>query len=340
MRTFVAASGICRVIIVAAIALFVFPNVTLGQTAPALGTASSFALFTGTGASFVNSKATLVTGDIGSNASTITGFSPGQVVGATEVMNGVSAQVATDVGQAYSALAALIDTDVLTNSTLGNGQILSVPFGSASKVYHLDEAGTINGDLILDANNDPNAVFIIKILGALSTNASSRVILQNGASLCNVYWRIQGAVSLGASSVFRGTIVSVGAISLLEGSSLYGRALSTAGAIDLHNNTVSITVSIAAFSPAESTRCQGAGTVTTTTTAVNNSIPVVYSLDATTAAFSGNSIDAATGAVTYDAAWYGTTIITATATGCTGSVSATHTVTVYPVPNQTLIYHY
>jgi hypothetical protein len=43
---------------------------------------------------------------------------------------------------------------------------------------------------------------------------------------------------LGPSSVFRGNIVAAGAIHLLDGATLYGRALTTAGAIDMHTNVV------------------------------------------------------------------------------------------------------
>ena len=93
--------------------------------------------------------------------------------------------------------------------------------------------------------------------------------------------------------------------------------------------TVTPTVTINAFSPATSTRCQGAGTVTTTTTA-NNSTGITYSLDATTAAFAGNSIDAATGAATYAAGWSGTTTITASAAGCNGPATTNLTVTTTP----------
>jgi ice-binding like protein len=55
-----------------------------------------------------------------------------------------------------------------------------------------------------------------------------------------VYWQINGAVSLGDSSVFAGTILANGAIGLLESASLTGRALSIAGAISLQNNIISI----------------------------------------------------------------------------------------------------
>ena len=78
---------------------------------------------------------------------------------------------------------------------------------------------------------------------------------------------------------------------------------------------------------ATSVRCQGAATITYTATAVNNQ-GITYTLDATTYAFPGNSINTTTGAVTYAAGWSGTTTITATAAGCSGPTSATHTVTI------------
>src|SRR5205085_379991 len=75
------------------------------------------------------------------------------------------------------------------------------------------------------------------------------------------------------------------------------------------------------------TRCQGAGTVTDTATATDKT-GITYSLDATSKAF-GNTINAATGAVTYAAGWSGNTTITATAAGCTPT-TATYTVTTTP----------
>jgi hypothetical protein len=80
---------------------------------------------------------------------------------------------------------------------------------------------------------------------------------------------------------------------------------------------------------ATSTRCQGAGTVTYTATA-SNATGITYSLDAASIA-GGNSINSSTGAVTYAAAWNGTTIITASAAGCNGPQTSTHTVTVNPL---------
>jgi hypothetical protein len=79
---------------------------------------------------------------------------------------------------------------------------------------------------------------------------------------------------------------------------------------------------------ANSTRCQGAGTVTYSATS-SNSTSITYALDDASLAV-GNTINSTNGAVTYVAIWSGTSIITATAAGCGGPKSATHAVTITP----------
>ncbi|MBK8608723.1 MAG: T9SS type A sorting domain-containing protein [Chitinophagaceae bacterium] len=96
-----------------------------------------------------------------------------------------------------------------------------------------------------------------------------------------------------------------------------------------HTVTITPTVGTPVFVlGATSTRCQGANTVTYTANATNNT-GITYSLDASSIA-AGNSINATTGAVTYWTGWTGTSIITATATGCNGPKTANHTVTITP----------
>ncbi len=78
---------------------------------------------------------------------------------------------------------------------------------------------------------------------------------------------------------------------------------------------------------ATSSRCQGAGTGTYTA-AATGSTSISYSLDASTLAFTGNSINSGTGVVTFAGGWTGTSQVTATAQGCNGPASAIHTITI------------
>jgi hypothetical protein len=55
-----------------------------------------------------------------------------------------------------------------------------------------------------------------------------------------VYFQINGEVHLGVNSDFKGTIINNAAIGLLEGTSLLGRVLSTARAIILNENIVTL----------------------------------------------------------------------------------------------------
>jgi gliding motility-associated-like protein len=212
--------------------LFLSSTVIFAQV-PNLGNVSNFAVFTAVGAFTNVGVATNVAGDVGTNVGAFNAFPPGQLLGAIHVADVTSAAAAIDVATAYSTLAG-IPCGAVLGVTLGSGQIL-VP-----NVYCTGAATTLNGNLILDGQNDPNAVFVFQIDGAFATGTFSNISVINGASLCNVYWQINGQFDLGDSSVFRGRVINNGAINLLEGATLYGNALSVAGAVSLHNNLIVI----------------------------------------------------------------------------------------------------
>jgi hypothetical protein len=142
--------------------------------------------------------------------------------------------------------------------------------------------------------------------------------------------------SLNAASITGGNSInsSTGTVTYAAGWS--GTSTITASAAgcngpstSTHTVTITPTVGTPVFTlGATSTRCQGAGTVTYTASATNTT-GITYSLNAA-AITGGNSINSATGVVTYAAGWTGSTIITASAAGCSGPRTATHTVTITP----------
>lgn len=219
-----------KIFIIAIIIFQLFEITKIFGQAPDLGAASNFGLFTADGA-FENTGASTVVGNIGTDKGSFLGFPSGTVYGEIHVADSASALAAIDINIAYTYLYDITSDSVL-GAILGNNQIL-IP-----NIYNITTLSQLQGDLILDGQGNPDALFIIKINGAYTTSKFSNVILTNSASVNNVYWQINGAFELGDSSVFRGTLVVNGAISLMEGSSLYGRGLSRAGAIALHNNIV------------------------------------------------------------------------------------------------------
>ena len=218
-----------------AAALLAAPRAGTSQIAPPLGAATSFALFTAVGA-VNNSGPTIVNGNIGTNAGAFTGFPPGVINGNRHVANTLSTRAATDVQTAFTHMSNISYVVPLSvyGSTAGVSQTL-LP-GS----YTVSQATTLAGELILDAQNNSNALFFLRVGGALTTGANSMVRLVRGASVNNVYWLVTGRVDLGQTSTFRGTLIVDGAINMILGASLEGRGLSRQGAITLDTNTASL----------------------------------------------------------------------------------------------------
>lgn len=213
-------------LILAIVFLFGLLNTSLGQ-APDLGTASSFALFTATGA-LTNVGSSSVTGDIGTNDGAFSGFNTATVMGQTHVSDPTSASAAADVVTAYNSLVATPCTTVLTSPELGNQTL-------TSGVYCQNTAlpSTLTGTLTLSGTG----IFIIKLSSALVTATNSSIVLTNGATSANVFFQILGAATLGTGSTFKGTIVAMGAI-VLNTTTLEGRALSTVGAITVNESSI------------------------------------------------------------------------------------------------------
>jgi hypothetical protein len=201
--------------------LLLIPNVSFGQTIN-LGTAANYVLFSTNGA-VSNSGISQVTGNVGTNNGSSTAF--GNVNGVMHDNDGSSAQCASDLLIAYNQLKSAIPTDFIA-PLMGNGVTLF------AGVYSVDGAATLNNELTLDAKNDPNAQFIFQIAGSLSTGAASKVTLINGALACNVFWKVEGLVSIASTTSMKGTVIANNAALIMStGSKLEGRALSTAGAI-------------------------------------------------------------------------------------------------------------
>ncbi len=207
------------------VAVMLLPGVQHAQ-APNLGTAADFVLFSSDGA-VSNTGLSQITGNVGTNNGSSTGF--GNVNGVMHDADGASAQCATDLLTAYGQLFAAIPA-FFPAPLLGNGQTLN------AGVYSIFGGATLNGNLILDAQNDPSAVFIFQLEGAFSTAAQSSVQLVNGAQACNVFWKVEGLVDMATGTYMVGNIVANNAAIILNsGTTLEGRALSTTGAVTVHD---------------------------------------------------------------------------------------------------------
>jgi hypothetical protein len=96
----------------------------------------------------------------------------------------------------------------------------------------------ITGTLTLDAEGNPNAVFIFQAASTLITASGSSVNLINGANACNVFWQVGSSATLGTNSTFRGTILALATITVTTGVTIDGRALARNGAVTLDTDVI------------------------------------------------------------------------------------------------------
>ena len=205
------------------LSIILFPNFLFSQTAPNLNTAASYVLFTGNGEFTSTSSSTNVSGNVGNVVGAVNAFPLGNLTGTKHFGDAASVQADSDIVAAYADLVSK-PCDFVHGVGFGSNETLT------PGVYCSSAASTMNGNLNLDAGGNPNAVFIIKIDGAFSAASGSQIVLSNLASACNVYWQINGVVDLD-NTVFKGTMLVNGAISLNAGTRLTGRALTKTGAL-------------------------------------------------------------------------------------------------------------
>lgn len=211
--------------------LIMLSGLAANAQAPVLGSSANFVIFSSDGAvssNVTNSLMTHLTGNVGTNTSgdTSTGF--GNVNGVMQDNNIASSLASADLLIAYNQLNALIP-NYFPSALLGNGNTF------VAGTYFINGAAVLDGTLTLNAQNNPNALFVIQINGSFSTNSLSEIILTNGALACNVFWKVEGLVDMSAGTKMKGTIVANNAAILMGvGSELDGRLLSTTGAITVN----------------------------------------------------------------------------------------------------------
>ena len=203
-------------------------NSAWAQTAPPMGSAQSFAVL---GASTVtNTGPTSIVGDVGvSPGSSITGFPPGNVTGTIHAADAVAAQAQVDAAAAYNALVGETCTANLTGQNLGGLTLLP-------GVYCFDTSAQLTGTLTLNANGDPNAVFVF-LIGSTLTTASNAAVSASGGSPCNVFFQVGSSATLGTGTQFSGNIFALTSITVNTGASVSGGSYALNGAVTMDTNS-------------------------------------------------------------------------------------------------------
>jgi hypothetical protein len=226
-----------------------FASSALGASATVgLGSAASFSVLGGS--TVTNTGPTTMFGDLGlSPGSSVTGAP--HVLGQTHVDDAVAIGAKNNLTTAYNNAASRP-----SNGSAGTdlaGQVFLPGVRSASSSLLLS-----SGSVTLDAQGNPNAVFIFQIGSTLITGSNTSVVLVNGAQACNVFWQVGSSATLGTGTRFVGTIMASATITANTVATIHGRLLARTGAVNLDTNT------IATSNCPSSASGSGGGTETTT----------------------------------------------------------------------------
>jgi Ice-binding-like/Domain of unknown function DUF11 len=231
-------------LVVACAALIGMQSGARAATAPVpLGSAASFAVLAGS--TITNTGPTTINGDVGlSPGTSVTGFPPGQVKGTIHAADSVALQAQDDLTAAYNDAAARTVTGTVPSELGGTTRTPGV-YDSTDGTFG------ITGTLTLNAQGDPNAVFIFEAASTFITASASNVSLINGAQASNVFWVVGSFATLGSGSTLQGTILAASAITVATGTTINGRALASTGAVTLAADTITaaipaLTISITA----------------------------------------------------------------------------------------------
>jgi Ice-binding-like len=215
--------------------------------APSLGNAASFAVLGGTNVTCTASPVGSITGDVGVSPGVFPPFTnTGCTIAGTVHVEDLAAQNArTDFLKTY----ALLEDDLLTPCTQtiptaaftdNLPALLPLPPG----VYCFPAAVTFTRTtLTLDGSTNPNGIWIFKVEGAL-TGTGLQVVMTNGGQACNVFWAVDGAVTLKTSTplplLFQGNLLAGDPIDgsiTITGGALVGRVFANV-AVTMTNTNI------------------------------------------------------------------------------------------------------
>jgi hypothetical protein len=234
-----------------------------------LGSAAPFGGFGGSAGMTNQGLLTVVNGDIGTTAAStlVTGFrdSEGNEFTITPLNNGyvsglvycappppgtpekfaIAQQALLDAETAYNFLAGLPGGPDPGAGELGGLVLAPGTYTSAAGSF-----GITSGDLTLDAQGNPNAVWVFQMASSLTVGLAGQprsVILVNGAQSKNIFWQVGSAATINGAGggTMEGTIISMSGVTfstagVVELTVLNGRALSLVASVTMVNTVINV----------------------------------------------------------------------------------------------------
>lgn len=228
-RKMVGISTLSASVIIGLISVSAMPSAFAAEAKVDLGTVESYSVLGGQ--TVTNTGPSVLSSDLGvSPGNAITGFPPGIFGGVLHAGDAEALQAQSDLTIAYDDAAGRAPTANVAGDLVGQTLV--------GGVYNSSGPIGLSGTVTLDAQGDPNTVFIFQAASSLITASNSTVSLINGAQACNVYWQVGSSATLGTSSEFKGTLMALTSATATTDATIEGRILARNGQVALDNNVI------------------------------------------------------------------------------------------------------
>ncbi|MFZ0169274.1 MAG: ice-binding family protein [Candidatus Dormiibacterota bacterium] len=217
-----------------------------------LGRATPFAILAGT--TVTNTGNSTVAGSLGVDpGSAVTGFPPGTVSdGTIQAADAVALGAQDDLTTAYGQ-AAGEGPPTMEGADLGGDTLVPGVYQTSS-----DGALALTGALTLNGAG----VYIFQTGSSLTANTGSTVLLEGGASACNVFWQVGSQATLNGPT-FVGTVMAHTTIAVGSAVTVSGRLLAQTAAVTLIDDTINASACFTAAAAPTPSPTPGTGTPTT-----------------------------------------------------------------------------
>lgn len=217
----------------------------VGQAPINLKTAASFLVLSGTSITNTSTTAnpTRVNGQLGidpGSAANVTGFTDSTPAGTGLILTGgiqsgpVVRQAKLDLSAALAeanartGLQTVMGSNELALFTVNGGSPGIYPPGLYTSTTPLTLSA---GNMTLDAQGDPDAVWVFRTASSLTVGDTRQMRLLNGARAKNVFWAVGSSALIGDRASFKGNILAgssctVGTAAAASGTAVEGRVLS------------------------------------------------------------------------------------------------------------------
>jgi hypothetical protein len=176
---------------------------------------------------------TVITGDGGTCPGTsITGFPPGICTGTLSAGGTAACNAEAACLTAYNNAKSASPVTILPSSDLAG---VTLPPG----IYGFPTSGaTLTGTFTANGATNHHGQWIFQVKTTFTTAVGAKIVLENGAQACNIYFQVGSSITIAGGSKLSGNFLAYTSIAAGEAASVNGTLCALNGAVTLIDDAI------------------------------------------------------------------------------------------------------